>query len=1091
MLGIVNYVTPDINNQPWNLELSGLDFEDYISSVIEYALVPYYSRGLTVERTPQTRDQGKDLIIRSSIPFSLFGRDFSLRKKDRICVYIEFKSSKSSKISLDKFSKNLLLANKSEIDYFVLITNTSIVPFSYYEACRNAQENGYIFYLVDQYKLVYFLKGMLALHGEYCAPEDVSAISINYQVDFGKQNGRPFLELYLLFRNNTDTPQICRFQLKSDRNWLLSETEFEVFLEAGDADCRCIGVTKENFDGIDEILVRIDYNDEIKNVTIRGDALDYDFETPLVGEQHKEIITQMIASIQANTKIQLINLQGEAGIGKSRIISEITKRLCLNGIEQIHYTCTQSLNETTTDMLVTYLSTQFPDAALEKLSDILRIPLHFKRYVIVIEDIHNADKEFFASIKAMAKADASNTPFTIIIAGRDDYTVYNESYFSFLSWLKDDGKSLITSYSVPKLTDNECKNMIRAIIQGAPEIVVDRIYQASESNPFYVSQFIEYLLETKLIYLLNRNTVGIENVSTFCQKVYIPDSIEALLNDRFNIIADLPSGKQLQTFLLLLSLYGIEAPKHIYHQFFFDSNYSDAAILYKNHFLRLTNENNIAFDHENIFLFLRQKLRSFETMNELATVLIARPNLLKVYPDIQQAAIYFCGNEFVACKELLGPAISEIREIKNISSCNLNPKYADGYPIIYGLAKNAKDTDLQEKTLLAWLYIALHNSSSAKAGEIIDKVSQFAHQDHAKDASLDLTIKQMRAHFYLQSNRVSEAKRLLLELVAQERKNSALFDDQTRFDLFDRISSVYTQENHKAVAKAYNQLSYDLAQKLQDIKLLTLSKILAAKIEFYSDTQKALALMIEAQTLLGKDMSPRINCHNDFGILTAQCVLNFSDKAFLRTLLQQGKQLLAQATEIEYPGAIIRGHYLLAVLYYITATSDYEIEQAKVHIEMGITDSIRNGIVKLMSSFYCLLGIIAAREKKPISSIYQYFQTMLQHLRQCDQFFLGALDFTYSNIILLTNHAVFLCEYGLESEVYRFLREITYYGSTLSCNTKNCQKGSICFSSCQKNMDVFRENYKDIAKGRLLFIGKKYQYSLRDTHTPFFIPLGV
>ena len=364
MLGAVNYITPNINNQSWTLALSGFDFEDYISSVIEYALTPYFSRGLTVERTPRTRDQGKDLIIHSPVPFSLFEKEFSLCKKDNICIYIEFKSSKDKKISLDKFSKNLLLANKSEIDYFVLITNTSIVPFSYYEAYRNAQENGYIFYLVDQYNLICFLKENAALRGEYCAPVDIPDISISYQSDFGKRNGRPYLELYLFFQNNTKLPQICRFQLKSDRNWSLSETEFDIFLKAGEANCRCIGITKENFDGIDEILVKINYNNEIKNVVICGDALDYEFETPLVGEQHRTIITQMITDIQKNTKIQLIKLQGEAGIGKSRIIFEIIKQLRLNGIEQIHYTCTSDFNGSTTKSLITQLASRFPQIKL-------------------------------------------------------------------------------------------------------------------------------------------------------------------------------------------------------------------------------------------------------------------------------------------------------------------------------------------------------------------------------------------------------------------------------------------------------------------------------------------------------------------------------------------------------------------------------------------------------------------------------------------------------------------------------------------------------------------------------------------------------
>jgi len=153
MLGKVTYVTPDTNNQPWMISASGFDFEDYIASIIENSLIELYDQGLLIERTPRTRDSGKDLIITSPVSFSLFGKKFRMNEKGKICIYIEFKSSKNSKIQLEHFSKNILLANGSEVDYFVLITNKTIVPFSYYEADRNAHEYGYQFYLVDQYCL--------------------------------------------------------------------------------------------------------------------------------------------------------------------------------------------------------------------------------------------------------------------------------------------------------------------------------------------------------------------------------------------------------------------------------------------------------------------------------------------------------------------------------------------------------------------------------------------------------------------------------------------------------------------------------------------------------------------------------------------------------------------------------------------------------------------------------------------------------------------------------------------------------------------------------------------------------------------------
>ena len=1088
MLGTVKHITPDLNNQLWNINMSGFAFEDYIISVIEHSLKEYYAKGVTVEQTPKTRDHGKDLIIRSPIAFSLFGKWFDLSGKGSICIYVELKSSKS-KVGLDRFSKNILLANQSVIDYFVLVTNTTIVPFSYYEASRNAQENGYGFYLVDQYLLTCFLKEQNALYGNYEELKEISSLSIEYQIDYGKRKGRPYLELYLLFRNNTQQTQICTLQLKSDRNWMLSETQFDVFLEAGESHCRYIGIKKEHFDGIDEIVIAYIHNNETKNIIINGDTVDYEFETPLVGESHKALIGKIVSTVQENTGVRLINLRGEAGIGKTRILDEAIKKLSLNGIELFHYICAGNRINSEIESLMNYLRDKLPQFHLSKLTDITGIPMHFKRYAIVIEDIHNADKYLFAALKAFATANYADTPFTIITAGRDDYTVYNESYFSFLSWLKSEAWNSVDVHTVEKLTDDECCNMIRAIIMGAPEFVIEKIHNASENNPFYVSQYIEYLLETKLIYLLNRNTVGITNVASFSQKLYIPASIEALLNERYTNIAKFSGGKHLQMFLLLLSFYGIETPQSIYHRFFSDATYTDVEVLYKSHFLKFTYENKITFDHENIFLFLRSKLQA-TTILELASLLILQPALMALYPDMQQATVFFYTGDLTACEALLQPAIDEIRKINNISSCNLTPHYLEVYQIIYNLACKRSDTNLQRKTLLAWMYVALHNLSVARGGLVINDVIHLINHDHPEDVSLGLTARQMQAHLFLQSDRISQAKKLLLELVAQERKDSKLFDDETRFDLFDRISSVYTQENHKEIAQLYNQLSHEVAIKLEDDKLLTLSKIIAAKIEFYSNTREAQKLMYEAKALLNRDMSPRINCHNDLGILTANLVLEYGNANRLKELRQESHLLLRRATEVEYPGAIIRGHQLLSTIYYLSDDCNDGLVQAQLHLEAGISDSIRNGISKFMPQFYCLLAMIAIREGASIKTIYQYFQTMLQHMRQCDQFFLGALDFTYHNVILLTNYVIFLCEYGLESQVYQFLSEIKYYGSNVLCDFK-CSQDRSCYYSCQKNMDVFKKNYQAVNKGGLLFVNQNYRYSLRDWHTPFYIPVGV
>lgn len=62
--------------------------------------------------------------------------------------------------------------------------------------------------------------------------------------------------------------------------------------------------------------------------------------------------------------------------------------------------------------------------------------------------------------------------------------------------------------------------------------MLDKLYNSSRNNPFYLVQFIEYLLEIELVTLLNRDTVGIPNVHTFSQNLYLPKQIEDLLDKK-------------------------------------------------------------------------------------------------------------------------------------------------------------------------------------------------------------------------------------------------------------------------------------------------------------------------------------------------------------------------------------------------------------------------------------------------------------------------------------------------------------------------------------------------------------------------------
>lgn len=1083
MLSTIQIISDGSLNK-WDWGTSGLEFEqlvyDYIANEIRLA----FSHGAELIKTPNTRDGGVDLIIKTTVPITLMGQKFSMCGKDMITIHIECKYTSHKTLALEKFSKNLLIATTKKIDYFLLVTNASISPYSFYQAVNNFSHNTTCFRYIDQDTLLMYLEGKPGTVIPII--KEIPKLFIAYQTEKRYINGQLGLDLYIMFKNNTPKTSSCSLQLLSDRNWELDENIIEIVLDQAETVCRKISVEKINYDGGDDILLQFLLDGERKTVQITGTSMRYNFVLPFSGEEHKKLYQEILQQVTDNEHIHTLCLVGEAGIGKTRIIDEAYNTLLLRGNTCFRFTYTR---ETSFSNLCSILRKQFKlsSSNRDSLIDIAQSLSTnvYKRYFIVIEDIHNAPDLFFQEIQDLEKANITGSPVYFVVAGRNDGTVCNDSYYAFLDWCKHrEGTEYLRYRKVTHLKKQECINLIRLVINDAPSFVIEKIEAFSRGNPFYLIQYIEYLLETQIIYLVNRNTVGITNASTFSGNLYMPAKIEELLEERFEIISK-QQPPNVMHFLYALAYMGCSAQIEFQNYYWGDSNPQELQSLYQNHILKLTNQG-VCFDHESIYLFLKEKIKKGKLKEMCCKTLSSNSAIFSLLPPLKKGEVLLYVDDIDSAKDYLKTPIIELLNITNISSINLTPEYYEYYFSLYNFSNKIGLDNLDKKALIGIVYNAMHNLSSGSVSLAFQFVNTQIQKKYKDDVNLTTSIAVLYAHYYLSAGQMSKAKQYITELLALERYSPELFDDQTRFNLFDRASSLYLQENHIEPAQKYNRMSLNIAEKLGDYKLLTLAKIIEAKISFYTNVDHALSLMKEAQELLCRESAVRINCHNSIGMLTAKILISGPNLETCNKYIPDAVNLLNEALQIGYPLAIIRTHYLLSVLYYLSG----EITLAKQHLDNGIETSIRIGNIKLLPHFYNMKLIIAAKEDQPITVLKRYAETSIEYLKQLNMLFLGALNFGSSNIINITNHAIFLKEYMPETESYKFMRTIEFYGFNHNCDF-DCSSHKECRYSCYKNREIYLDNYKRIEQGNLLFMDKKSKYNFRDSNTPFYIPLGV
>lgn len=1089
MAATVYYITEKLNNICWKLaEKSGHEFEGRIYNIVYEWCNIYYPERFNCIRTAGSNEHGKDIIIESECNLEgLFFQNFEKKTNKKLKIYLECKSSDSYKIDYNALSGNLKLSQKDNIDYYVLITNSTITPHTMYQLNDEAHCYGFKFILIDQYLLYCFLKEQNAVFGEYQVPQTIPDIYAEYQIFTDQYEGKNRFCIYLFIRNYTNTTHKINLQIKTDHNWIIDQEELPKILDGYQSICHLMIADKLYYDGLDELCLMLQSSSFEKTIAVQGMNVSHNFIPPLYGQAHHEIIDTLFMDIKKSDNLKIYFLWGEAGVGKTRITEEITRKLNGTNIKSYFFICSSkgSIYQKIYRFLQkeNLMSANPLEKTLVSLFKNCQVP--YGKYVIYIDDVHNESIQFFNDIRALLEQEF-HIPITIVLLGRNDYSKGSPAYYSFID--QCDNKELpIKGYTLKSLNDTESRTLIQSIITDAPKSVIEKIHKFSNNIPLYIVQFIQYLLDIKLVKIMNRTTVGIMNVETFSSKTDLPKKIDDIYKDRIENLNKLPNGSELTEFLFMVSVIGIEFRKTIFLNYFNDDE-NLLGLLIGRYFLAYTNNGNLKFIHESLYLYLENYLKQNKTYKKRIAKKILKYETL-FFPsmsDWDKGDICFWAGNNERSLDYFKDIINDIHNIENYSSIHINNAYREYLDDIYILLCEKKyDEQYLKNTLFSKIYLTLHFFTPYLAIKECDKTENFvktSKQIKSKEEFL-LAIQEQKAHSYINMGQLKNGESILQNLLSKILLAPSSMDNKTKFDLYDKLTNINLKYNNLEISHNYNRLASRIAKEQEDYKLMALAEISKAKILLFRDYSNSQIAVAKAKECLRKDNEKRITCHNNLSELVFPLRQAIEKKDMPYSLVNDFRKLHQEALNHNYANSILRSYVFLA-----TIALEYDLNKALEYVNRGIDASIRWGQANYMWHFYNLKAIIAIRQKKDTDYVAKLFETVYRLLARQNLLFWGSLDFTYENILPMTNVMKFCHSYGFESEFYRKISTINYNKNVFSCDY-NCGSKN-CEFDCIQTTQAYKKEYSNIGKGHLLLVDTSFSYSITDEETGYYLPFS-
>ncbi len=346
--------------------------------------------------------------------------------------------------------------------------------------------------------------------------------------------------------------------------------------------------------GIDEPTFALEFI-ALKETPSKGKT-DIEISSPIVGRENELAqLAEVTESIQYAGKGQVLLIEGEAGIGKSRLLNEYEKYLAKNQIKPIigHcYTYKKTIQYwVLQDILRHYFNAgkmddpkQFEKRVILKLNQI--VPTEIDDYLVVIDRLFGAgfsrvkkhalsekmdpaqmQNQIFWTIRDLFERESYKKPTVLIF---EDMHWADESSLAFLAYLYKvipDLPILVVIVSRPiqdadseklyrewkklmrgrftrlllgRLSEDQSKEMIEYLLpqNKLPDDLIHKITHLAGGNPLFLEEIIRMLIDRRMI-LIKDNCWQLEPTEGAVENLMIPDTLQGLILIRFDQLSSI------------------------------------------------------------------------------------------------------------------------------------------------------------------------------------------------------------------------------------------------------------------------------------------------------------------------------------------------------------------------------------------------------------------------------------------------------------------------------------------------------------------------------------------------------------------------